>query len=231
MLDRNKGDIVIKVNDFPKLESPFVRQIINNKYIVIPKINPNYNWIFDKNKVLASEKLDGTNVSIIIDQGKIIEIYNRKNTIGILSNKKYFGFIDGINYSLYKELFRTNKSGQFFGELIGPKINGNAYNEDKNIWIPFSYLKEKCEFKFWNKFLENEIENKNLSEKEIFEKVSDIFKELWSLYYRRKTGKTIFAEGIVFYNKETEEICKLRRDLFEWYGGISHDFYKIQANK
>jgi hypothetical protein len=35
----------------------------------------------------------------------------------------------------------------------------------------------------------------------------------------------------IFYNKETEEICKLRRDLFEWYGGISHDFYKIQANK
>ena len=222
---------MIKIKDFPKLESPFLRETINNKYIVTPKINLKYEWIFDKNKVLASEKIDGTNVSIIIDSKKVIEVYNRKNNIGILSNKMYFRYIDGINYSLYKELFRTNKSGQFFGELIGPTINGNAYDEERNIWLPFSYLREKCEYKFWNKFLENEIENKDLCEKEIFEKVSNVFKDLWSLYYRRKTGEKIFAEGIVFYNKETEEMCKLRRDMFEWFDGISHDFYKIKANK
>jgi hypothetical protein len=217
------------IKDFPKLESPFIRENINNKYIVTSKINLDFNWILDKNKVLATEKLDGTNVSVIVEKGKIIDIYNRKNKVEILCNKKYFRFIDGINYSLYKELFRTNKFGQFFGELIGPTINGNAYNETNNIWIPFSYLKKTCEFKFWNKFLEQDIENKNLTEKEIFDKVSNIFKNLWSLYYRRKTGEKIFAEGIVFYNKETGDMCKLRRDMFDWYKGTSHDFHKIKA--
>lgn len=219
------------IADFPKLESPFIRKTINEKYIVTFKINPNYKWIFNKNIVLASEKIDGTNVSIIINKGKIIDIYNRKNKIEILANKKYFRFIDGINYALYKELFRTNKSMQIFGELIGPTINGNPYNEVRNIWVPFSYLKEKCEFRFWNKFLEEEIEGKDLSEKEIFEKISNIFKNLWSLYYRRKTGEKIFAEGIVFYNKETGEMCKLRRDMFDWYEGTSHDFFKIKAKE
>ncbi len=95
----------------------------------------------------------------------------------------------------------------------------------------FFLLKRKIEFKFWNKFLEEEINGKDLSEKEIFEKTSNIFKNLWSLYYRRKTGEKIFAEGIVFYNKETGEMCKLRRDMFDWYEGISHDFFKVKAKK
>lgn len=47
---------MIKIKDFPKLESPFLRETINNKYIVTSKIDSNYEWIFDKNKVLASEK-------------------------------------------------------------------------------------------------------------------------------------------------------------------------------
>jgi len=218
-----------KIIDFPKLESPFLRETINDRYILVPKLVSNFKWIFDKTKVLASEKIDGTNVSIIIEKGKIIDIYNRKNKIEILSNKKYYRFIDGVNYSLYKELFRTNRSGQFFGELIGPAIQKNPYNEDRNIWVPFSYLKEKCYYKFWVKFIEEEIENKDLKDKEIFEKISDIFKNLWSVYYRRKTGEKIFEEGIVFYNKETGEMCKLRRDMFSWYKGDAHNFYKTES--
>lgn len=221
---------MLEIKDFPKLESPFIRETINDKYVVTPKINKDYRWIFDKTKVLASEKLDGTNVSVIVKDHKIIDIYNRKNKIEILSNKKYFRFIDGINYSLYKEYFRTNKTGQFFGELIGPSINNNAYDEERCLWVPFSYLKEKCEYKFWTKFIETDIENKNLSDKEIFEKVNNIFKDLWSLYYRRKKGEKIFAEGIVFYNKETNQMCKLRRDMFFWFEGEHHDFYKIKAS-
>ncbi len=217
------------IKDFPKLESPFIRETIDDKYIVTSKINPIYEWIFDKTKVLASEKIDGTNVSVIVENNKIIDIYNRKNKIEILSHKKYFRFIDGINYSLYKELFRTNTTGQFFGELVGPSINNNAYNEKRALWVPFSYLKKKCAYNFWTKFIETEIENKNLSSEDIFEKVSNIFKDLWSLYYRRKTGEKIFAEGIVFYNKETNQMCKLRRDMFSWFEGNKHDFYKIHA--
>ncbi|MFH0906134.1 MAG: RNA ligase family protein [archaeon] len=217
--------------DFPKLESPFIREMINEKYIVTPKIDPKYLWIFDKTKVIASEKIDGTNVSIVIDKEKITEMYNRENEIGILTNKKFFSFIDGVNYSLYKELFETSNSRQVFGELIGPNIQLNAYKEERAIWIPFDWLREHCSYKFWNKLIEEEIEGKNLREEELFEKVSNIFKELWSLYYRRKNGEKIFAEGIVFYNKETGEMCKLRRDMFSWYLGDSHKFYEVKAKE
>ena len=221
---------MFEVKDFPKLESPFSRELINNNFILTSKFNSDYKWIFDKEKVIASEKLDGTNVSVIVEKGKVIGIYNRKNKIEILSNKKDFRFIEGINHSIYKERFRTNKSGQFFGELIGPSIQKNAYKEEKNIWIPFSYLLEKCSYKFWFKFIEENIENNKFDEKNIFNKINDIFKDLWSLYYRRKTGDKIFAEGIVFHNKETGKMCKLRRDMFSWYKGDSHDFYKTKMS-
>jgi hypothetical protein len=219
----------LNIKDFPKLDSPFIRDTINNRYVVTSKINVSFKWIFNKNKVLAIEKLDGTNVSIIVEKGKVIDIYNRKNRIEILSNKKYFRFIDGVNYSLYKELFKTNKSGQFFGELIGPAINENPYDEIRNIWIPFSYLKKNCKFGFWNKFLEQEIENKDLTEKEIFNKISNIFKDLRSIYYEKNKGKKILAEGMIFYNKETGDMCKLRRDMFDWYKGVSHNFFEIKV--
>jgi len=30
------------------------------------------------------------------------------------------------------------------------------------------------------------------------------------------------AEGIVFYRKGTNEMCKLRRDMFEWFTGRTY---------
>ncbi len=134
---------MLEIKDFPKLESPFVRENTNDNYVVTPNINDDYRWIFDKTKVLASEKLDGTNVSVVVKDHKIVDVYNRKNKIEILSNKMYFRFIDGINYSLYKEYFRTNKTGQFFGELVGPNINNNAYKEESFFVDSFFLFKRK----------------------------------------------------------------------------------------
>ena len=111
----------MNAKDFPKLESPFDREMQNGKYIVIPKLKNQYAWIFSKD-CIASDKLDGTNVSIIIKDNKIKEIYNRKNSIDIWNNKKWF--YEGIKNSIEKKMFSLEKKdGQFFGELIGPKIN------------------------------------------------------------------------------------------------------------
>ena len=33
---------------------------------------------------------------------------------------------------------------------------------------------------------------------------------------------SVAAEGIVFYNIKTGQICKLRRDMFGWYKGRRH---------
>ena len=49
----------------PKLESPFVRKMIGNNYIVTNEIAKGYEWVFEDESVMAIEKLHGTNVSII----------------------------------------------------------------------------------------------------------------------------------------------------------------------
>jgi hypothetical protein len=51
---------MVKINDFPKLESPFQRENKNGEYVVTPNINPGYEWVFnDVENVKAVEKLHG----------------------------------------------------------------------------------------------------------------------------------------------------------------------------
>jgi len=69
--------------DMPKLESPFVRKTINRIYVVTPEINPDYTWVFDEPGVQAIEKLDGTNVSVVIKDSKVSKIFNRTTELEI----------------------------------------------------------------------------------------------------------------------------------------------------
>ena len=66
------------LTDYPKLSCPFIRQTfkvnkkqfkkIGNKlqlrnpetYLVVDKINPGYEWVFEDKETIAVEKLDGT---------------------------------------------------------------------------------------------------------------------------------------------------------------------------
>jgi uncharacterized protein (DUF2225 family) len=70
----------IVMSDFPKIECPFTRQTfkVNKKdfhkhgrrlqlrnpevYLVIDKINPGYEWVFEDEDTIAVEKLNGTNI-------------------------------------------------------------------------------------------------------------------------------------------------------------------------
>lgn len=234
----------IHVKDMPKLESPFEREEINGKYVCVPKIRDEYRWIFT-NEALAVEKLDGTNVSLIIENKKIKEIFNRQNPIEIFK-KGTKRFIESIYESMEKGIFDLSKlaDGQYFGELVGPQVNANPYNLENHVWLSFDYLKDNCYFKFWDNFVQ-ELQNLNaesiVDDEEIFKKLSDCFKGLWSLYKRRRGIKgeavgenTKFegmaAEGIVFYRKDVEikfpyienNVCKLRRDMFDWFKGQQH---------
>ena len=56
-----------------------------NKYVVTPKIDPDYIWVFEDDSVRAIEKLDGTNVSIVVQGGRITSVWNRENPVDILS--------------------------------------------------------------------------------------------------------------------------------------------------
>ncbi len=232
----------IEFRDMPKLLSPFEREEVGGQYFCIPKITKGFEWIFTE-EALATEKLDGTNLSLVIREGKIVGVFNRQNPINLFA-KGSKRFAEGILEAIEREYIeiKTLKEGQYFGELIGPLVNGNPYKLEKHLWIPFDYLKEHYRFKFWEEFVK---ELPGLSEQEIFKKVSELFKGLWSLY-KRKQGikgevneKTLFqglaAEGIVFYRKNCEvkivkyenktttiEMCKLRRDMFDWFMGERH---------
>lgn len=229
------------MRDMPKLESPFEREETEGgRFVCVPKIKEEFRWVFTENSI-AVDKLDGTNVSIIIANNEIKELYNRMNPVKIFS-KTGIRFAEGILAAIEKDYIKLEetKDGQYFGELIGEKVNANPYKITGHLWIPFGFLAEKYYYKFWPEFV---LTLKELNDDDIFDKVSNLFKSLWSIYKRAKAIKgevdenTVFensaaAEGIVFYNKQAgcdsssinpKMVCKLRRDMFSWYKGKSHE--------
>lgn len=204
---------MLEIINFPKIKSPFVRKEINGHYIVTPEIELGYEWVFEDEGVLASDKLHGTNTCIVIENGKLIAIDNRMNRIfteeeGINDSlsKTQSKFLLGILNSKEKGWLKFDTSNRIYGELVGPSINGNIHLMETNFFIPFSYLKKFCR---WNSWLANKYPK-------TFDSISEWFKELPSLFTKRITGKEELAEGIVFHHPDGR-MAKLRRDMFDWY--------------
>lgn len=110
-----------ELSDFPKVECPFVRKIFKvheadfkkhgsrlrlrepEVYLVTNEINPGFEWVFDDPDTIAVEKLDGTNVKIKTENGRLIALQNRKNIIDPLLLLKGKSFIvEGIFMSIQK---------------------------------------------------------------------------------------------------------------------------------
>jgi hypothetical protein len=197
--------------DMPKLLSPFVRETINGQYVATPKIEPGYEWVFEDPSVHAVEKLHGTNVSIVIEDGTIRSIWNRTERLPFFNKGKQH-IIMGIMES-YERGYCELEDGQWFGELIGPKVNGNPYGLEKNLWIPFkTYAWEHLSYTSWGKYPKT------------FEAISEWFKTLMPLFTLRVHGKEYdkhFVEGVVFTSSDGK-MAKLRRDMFDWYQGPRH---------
>ena len=206
-----------KLADMPKLESPFEREEIPGKgYVCVPKFKREFCWIIQPDKVIATEKFDGTNVSVYLEDGRIKAILNRENRIDIWKDQAHF--YEGIKNAIDEKKFKPNRllDGQYFGELIGPKLQGNPYNITKPLWLPFDWVKENYMYKFYNDWLlENFPEDKELIDEYVYDKFETLFRDLRSLWFRQKeNGRAKHPEGIVFHNKETGEMCKLRLDMF-----------------
>lgn len=198
----------MNIQDFPKLESPFIRKEINGDYIVTPEINPNCQWVFDDENIICQEKLDGTNTSIIIENGKLVRVFNRENDIDIWSDNPV---ILAVRES-YKRGYCNFTDGQYFGEAIGERIQGNPYKITGNIWLPFdTYFVKHLTYKSWGKYPKD------------FNTISKWMKDdLMPLFYMSKhKGETGFVEGIVFHHPDGR-MAKLRRDMFDWYDGKRH---------
>ena len=131
--------MITSLTDFPKIHCPFIRKNFDvdkndwkehgrklkmrqpKLYLVVDKINPGYEWVFDDPDTFAVEKLDGSNVKILTEEGRLILIQNRKNIIDPLQIiKGTTHFVEGILRS--SSLGYINENGEQGGEIIGPKI-------------------------------------------------------------------------------------------------------------
>ena len=214
----------IIIKDMPKIECPFIRKELGTHYGVIPEINPGYEWVFEDDSVMAIEKLHGTNVSIQITDGVIVGIWNRTERLPFFNKGKQF-IIMGIMKSFDKGYMEFMGDGQHFGELIGPKVNGNPYYLDEHIWIPFeTYGQKHLAYTCWGKYPKT------------FESIKEWFKDLMPLYNLRIHGRPkdtdlpYFVEGIVFTHPDGR-MAKLRRDMYDWYEGEGHKKLEVKTKK
>lgn len=189
----------------PKLDSPFVRK--GDNYTVIPEINPGYEWVFEDDGVTCQEKLDGTNVSIVIENGKLIRVFNRENEMDMLSKVPVMEAVRNA----YERGYCNFTDGQHFGEAVGEKIQANPYKLTEAIWLPYStYFVKHLTYKTWGQYPKD------------FETISAWFKDgLFPLFAASKGDKEGFVEGVVFHHPDGR-MAKLRRDMFDWYEGKRH---------
>jgi hypothetical protein len=205
----------IKAADFPKLESPFVRKMINGAYVVTPEITKGCEWVFEDPAVLCTEKLDGTDVSIIIENGAVVQIWNRLNAVPFF-NKGKMHLVEAVMNSFEKG-YCDLPDGQHFGEAIGPKLNGNPYKIESHLWMPFNtWVREHLVYKSYHNYPKT------------FQNISDWFRKpineggIFSLLMRRR-GIEAKPEGVVFHHPSTGRMAKLRLDMFEWFTGRRHN--------
>lgn len=229
------------LTDFPKLYCPFLRQTFKvNKehfkqhgsklqlrvpevYLVVNQVNPGFEWVFEDSETIAVEKLNGTNIKLKTENGRLVAVQNRRNVIDplqILHGNAHI--MDGIFQAIGKGYVKDN--AEQAGELIGPKVQANPYKLDTHLWYPFERAISDLSYR---SFHEHE---------RTFANWSSWFQTgLLSRFFTKRASKLgledkVFAEGVVFYNlKRRAEgqswMAKLRRDMFDWYYSDQIEIY------
>ena len=209
---------MVKIIDFPKLESPFVRKINDNdEYIITNEIHKGAEWVFNgkEDEVAATEKIDGTCCAILIENGVVTAMFNRTNRIPFIGGTLSKALTEGVNNAFTKQRF-VMQDGLFWGELIGPKIQGNDYKLTEHEWLPFDWLKKSCSYNSWHKHPKT-FDNIN---KWFLDEIDD--GGIFSLYMRKRSIKQK-PEGVVFHNIKTGQMFKLRLDMLPEYKGTRHN--------
>lgn len=201
--------------NMPKLQSPWKRdsKLVDGgiHYVVADIKDTDFLWVFEDPEVYAMEKLDGTNMSVVIQDGKLIQVWNRKNLVSNLVDDEWehikdFGHIlEAIKNST--EQIENLPDGQHFGECIGLGIQHNPMDIPDKRWVPFNtYGKENMVYDDWKDIPKD------------FESMSKYMKNLKSKYYAiNHDGKEEYAEGLVLYRPSTGDRVKLRRDMYDWW--------------
>ena len=222
-----------KLSDFPKMQCPLIRQTFKvdkeqwrkhgsrlqlrspEAYLVVDRVNPGFEWVFEDEETVAVEKLDGTNVKLLTEDGRLIALQNRLNVIDPLQIIKGKTFIiEGIFRAIAKGYVALD--GEQAGEVIGPKLQGNPYGLEVHEWYPFTKAIADLSYRSFHEH-ERTLDN-----------WSAWFKDwLISRYHTKRSpkgtqGEKVMAEGVVFYNLKRKAeakswMAKLRRDMFPWY--------------
>jgi len=227
----------VKLTNFPKIQCPFIRKTFKvnvedwkkygrelqlrtpEVYLAVDEVNPGYEWIFESDNIICTEKLDGSSVKLLTKNGRLEAAQNRKNPIDLLQIIKGKNFImEGVFQAIGKGYVKPD--GEQCGELIGPKLQGNPYRLNVHLWYPF----EKA--------------IKHLSYRSFHEHARDFggwsvwFKDyLVSRFASKRGEKDVMAEGVVFYNlrRKAENkpyMAKLRRNMYHWFYDDKIEIYE-----
>jgi hypothetical protein len=229
------------LSDFPKLQCPFIRQTFKvnpeqwkrygselqlrepNAYLAVDRITPGYEWVFEDKETIAVEKLNGSNVKLKTENGRLVALQNRLNVIDPLQIIKGNTFIiEGVFRAIGKGYVKMD--GEQAGELIGPKLQGNPYKLDAHEWYPFEKSIKDLSYRSFDEHART------------YDNWSVWFKDwLVSRYYTKRTKigaekEKVMAEGVVFYNLKRKAenkswMAKLRRDMFPWFYTDKIDIY------
>lgn len=225
---------------FPKIESPFKRhENAANEYVVYDEWNVDPSWF--KGSTIAVEKLDGTNCAVWLDDSVgpwVTDVFTRMGDKSMNyvhpfphdTNK--LRIARAVQNSVAEGYFDGLQSGYHYGEVIGPKIQGNPHEVDEHLFIPFEWARDNLRYESWGEYGQD------------FDDLSEWFKDgLFSLFHTHYHGVGLdeasvsngaFCEGIMFTDRtvplsytyeeqpEADHFAKLRRDMFDWYTGRRH---------
>lgn len=245
---------------FYKVASPYRRaEDSDGNYVVDPDgsflgVADGYEWVFDRaDEVEAIEKIDGGNMSVRVSEHEHGGYYiddvatrmgdrsmNRVEPFGPITNHHYIARAvqNTIQRGYVEQLTDEYGTGWYYGEAVGPKFQGNPHQLAEHLFIPFDWLRDKCEYNSYGEYPTD------------FESIQDWFRGedngLFSLFANRMHEKDLaasrpengtFCEGIIFLHPDFEgrigpdwmnteqtghyekatQIAKIRRDMFSGF--------------
>jgi hypothetical protein len=220
-----------RVTYFPKVCSPYER---DEDGFVTGVIRDGYEWVFEETEnVKAVEKLDGENVSVTFDSNfEPVGIHRRNGAVDptVVEGRAYNMaeiplwegdkmYTEGVLNAFDKGwIDYISEPGQHFGELVGPRVQGNRYDLSEHYWVPFDYAAECLEIESYGQY------------GVAFSDIESWFEQtgIVPLFYHKmhdglsfeKASERHDVEGVVFTHTDPSSIeiipyAKIRGDMFD----------------
>lgn len=222
-------------DNYKSIDNPLLKESVISSIELVDKYrgfaSPNvYDLtVGDNNNYFASDGVlvHNSNVGVLMENGRVKEVQNRKNEVDTL---QYIGgrfyIMEGLFTAAGKGLL--HRDGLQYGELLGPKLNGNPYKLSMHVWYPFTKARLDLVYKSFTKYPRD------------FWGWSEWFRTgLKSLYTKKKSTQSghtedIPAEGVVFTNRPLgsdefhPRMAKLRVDMYPWHYWDKIEIYDLE---